>query len=274
MSSEPASPPSAASTRRPGMRPCCAGSIAVDGLDARQHRRATASSCGATCSRETTPPFASTPTDPRNGKIVHRQRRRSSTARVPTSRGLYPTMPAQLPRRLGLPDADVGPVGTRATGPTRLYAFAFDQERQRRHDRHARPIVVSNNAATKPFGSIDTPAIGGDACGPELRLGPDAEGQRRRDVQDPADRACRCSIDSGPLQPVVYGDARTDIARRLPGLLEHRRRRAATHHSTGRRSPTASHTIGWLITDDCNRADGVGSRFFNVRRRTRADGEF
>ena len=24
------------------------------------------------------------------------------------------------------------------------------------------------------------------------------------------------------------------------------------------------HTIGWLITDDCNRADGVGSRFFNV----------
>ena len=24
------------------------------------------------------------------------------------------------------------------------------------------------------------------------------------------------------------------------------------------------HTIGWLITDDCNRADGVGSRFFTV----------
>jgi hypothetical protein len=24
------------------------------------------------------------------------------------------------------------------------------------------------------------------------------------------------------------------------------------------------HTIGWLITDDCNRAEGVGSRFFNV----------
>ena len=27
---------------------------------------------------------------------------------------------------------------------------------------------------------------------------------------------------------------------------------------------SGSHTIGWLITDDCNRADGVGSRFFTV----------
>jgi hypothetical protein len=25
------------------------------------------------------------------------------------------------------------------------------------------------------------------------------------------------------------------------------------------------HTIAWLITDDCNRADGVGSRFFTVQ---------
>jgi hypothetical protein len=25
------------------------------------------------------------------------------------------------------------------------------------------------------------------------------------------------------------------------------------------------HTIGWLITDDCNRSDGVGSRFFTVQ---------
>ena len=27
---------------------------------------------------------------------------------------------------------------------------------------------------------------------------------------------------------------------------------------------TGAHTIGWLVTDDCNRAEGVGSRFFNV----------
>ena len=72
------------------------------------------------------------------------------------------------------------------------------------------------------------------------------------------------SIDSGPLQPVVYGDVRTRHRRRVRRLLELARRPAATTSSTGRRWPTASHTIGWLITDDCNRADGVGSRFFNV----------
>ena len=71
------------------------------------------------------------------------------------------------------------------------------------------------------------------------------------------------SIDSGPLQPVVYGDVRTDIAGAFPGFSN---TSAAGGHfifdwSTLTNGP---HTIGWLITDDCNRADGVGSRFFNV----------
>jgi hypothetical protein len=71
------------------------------------------------------------------------------------------------------------------------------------------------------------------------------------------------SIDSGPLQPVVYGDARMDIAGAFPGFSNSA---AAGGHfifdwSTLTNGP---HTIAWLITDDCNRADGVGSRFFNV----------
>ena len=35
-----------------------------------------------------------------------------------------------------------------------------------------------------------------------------------------------------------------------------------------------SHTIGWLITDDCGRADGVGSRFFNVTNDTNLLADF
>ena len=71
------------------------------------------------------------------------------------------------------------------------------------------------------------------------------------------------SIDSGPLQPVVYGDARTDIAGAFPGFSN---TAAAGGHFIFDWSTltNGAHTIGWLITDDCNRADGVGSRFFNV----------
>ena len=32
-------------------------------------------------------------------------------------------------------------------------------------------VVISNNSATKPFGSIDTPGIGGDASGPNFGWG-------------------------------------------------------------------------------------------------------
>ena len=84
------------------------------------------------------------------------------------------------------------------------------------------------------------------------------------------------SIDSGPLQPVVYGDARADIAGGFAGFSN---TAAAGGHaiidwSTLTNGP---HTIGWLITDDCNRADGVGSRFFNVTTGTSltvADADF
>ena len=57
--------------------------------------------------------------------------------------------------------------------------------------------------------------------------------------------------------------ARTDIAGAFPGFSN---TAAAGGHFIIDWSTltTGAHTIGWLITDDCNRADGVGSRFFNV----------
>ncbi len=71
------------------------------------------------------------------------------------------------------------------------------------------------------------------------------------------------SIDSGPLQPVVYGDARADIAGAFAGFSN---TAAAGGHAIidWTTLTNGSHTIGWLVTDDCNRADGIGSRFFNV----------
>src|SRR5439155_14639459 len=116
--------------------------------------------------------------------------------------------------------------------------------------------------------SIDTPAIGGDpGTSPNFGWGltPKVNGAATCKIQA---NGVQVSIDSGPLQPVVYGDARTDIAGAFPGFSN---TAAAGGHYIFDWSTltTGAHTIGWLITDDCNRADGVGSRFFNVTSGTK-----
>src|SRR5205814_1992843 len=130
-------------------------------------------------------------------------------------------------------------------------------------------IVVSNTTATKPFGSIDTPAIGGDP-GTSANYGwgltPNVNGAARCKIQP---SGVQYSIDSGPLQPVVYGDPRPDIAGGFAGFSN---TAAAGGHAIIDWTALSNgpHMISWLITDDCNRADGVGSRFFTVTTGTSA----
>jgi hypothetical protein len=71
------------------------------------------------------------------------------------------------------------------------------------------------------------------------------------------------SIDSGPLQPVTFGAARSDIAGAFPGLSNTAGAGGSFVFDTTALT-NGTHTIGWLVTDDCNRADGIGSRFFTV----------
>jgi hypothetical protein len=146
-------------------------------------------------------------------------------------------------------------------GTYRLHAFAFDQENNVATI-GTKTIVVNNNTATKPFGSIDTPTVGGDASGPNFGWGLTPKVNGAATCKIPSN-GIQVSIDSGPLQPVVYGSARADIAGAFPGFSNSA---AAGGHFIFDWSTLTNglHTIGWLITDDCNRADGVGSRFFNV----------
>ena len=148
-------------------------------------------------------------------------------------------------------------------GTYTLYAIAFDAEG------HAttlgqRTIGIANASANQPFGSIDTPAIGGSVSGTVVNFGwgltPNSGGTT---CKVPA-TGVQVSIDSGPLQPVVFGDVRNDIAAMFGGFTNSA---AAGGHSTFDTTALANgvHTIGWLITDDCNRAAGVGSRFFTVQ---------
>jgi hypothetical protein len=208
---------------------------------------------------ETTPPFVSTPSDPRNGKVFIANATFVDGAR-PDVEALNPTMPLASRAGWGYLLLTWG-LANQGNGTYTLYAYAFDEENNL-GTIGTKTIIVSNNTATKPFGSIDTPAIGGDASGPNFGWGltPKVNGAATCKIQP---SGVQVSIDSGPLQPVVYGDARTDIAGAFPGFSNSAA--AGGHFIFDWSTLTPGvHTIGWLITDDCNRADGVGSRFFNV----------
>ena len=208
---------------------------------------------------ETTMPFSSTPTDPRTGKVFIASPTFVDGAR-PDIEGLYPSTPASYRSGWGYLMLTWG-LWNQGNGTYRLYAFAFDQENNV-STIGTKTIVVNNNAATKPFGSIDTPEVGGNASGPNFGWGltPKVNGAATCKIQS---NGVQVSIDSGPLQPVVYGDARPDIAGAFPGFSNSA---AGGGHFIFDWSTLTNglHTIGWLITDDCNRADGVGSRSFNV----------
>ena len=209
---------------------------------------------------EPTTPFSSGPADPRNGKVFVSNAVFVEGAR-PDVETLNPNTPANYRAGWGYLLLTQGLFG-QGNGTYKLYAFAFDQE-DNVATLGSKTIVVDNNASAKPFGSIDTPAIGGDpGTTPNFgwALTPRVNGAATCRI--PAN-GVQVSIDSGPLQPVAYGDARVDIAGAFPGFTNSA---AAGGHfifdwSTLRNGP---HTIGWLVTDDCNRSEGVGSRFFNV----------
>ncbi len=209
---------------------------------------------------ETTPTFSSTPDDPRNGKIFIGNAVFTEGAR-PDVETLNPTTPNASKGGWGYLLLTQG-LWDQGNGVYFITAYAFDEE-----DNIAKigtkALSINNRSGTKPFGSIDTPTIGGDpGTSPNFgwALTPKVNGVATCKIPS---SGVQVSIDSGPLQPVVYGDVRTDIAGAFPGYSNSA---AAGGHfifdwSTLSNGP---HTIGWLVTDDCGRADGIGSRFFNV----------
>jgi 5-hydroxyisourate hydrolase-like protein (transthyretin family) len=146
-------------------------------------------------------------------------------------------------------------------GSYTLHAFAYDTQGNG-VTLGSKTITVNNATATRPFGSIDTPAQGQTVTGgvwnfgwaltpnatPTCTIGPSG---------------VQVSIDSGPLQPVSYGDLRPDIAAAFPGYSNGAGAGGAYYIDTTTLA-NGTHSIGWLVTDSCGRAEGIGSRFFTV----------
>ncbi len=258
-SSDPASPPFGSFDTPAGDATVLAGSVAVTGWTLDNIGVQRLELWRDLQPGETTAPFSSTPTDPRNGKVFIANANFVDGAR-PDVEGLNPSMPLNYRGGWGYLMLTWG-LWNQGNGTYRLYAYAFDQENQL-GTIGTKTIVVNNNAATKPFGSIDTPAVGGDASGPNFgwALTPKVNGVATCRILL---NGVQVSIDSGPLQPVVYGDVRADIATAFTGFSNSAT--AGGHYFFDWSTLTNGvHTIGWVATDDCNRADGIGSRFFSV----------
>jgi phosphodiesterase/alkaline phosphatase D-like protein len=123
-------------------------------------------------------------------------------------------------------------------------------------------ITCDNANAVKPFGAIDTPAMGGIASGKEfINFGWVLTPQPNQIPYDGS--TIKVWIDGKYLGHPVYNQYRGDINDMFPGyynangaggyfLLD------TTAYETG------VHTIAWTATDTAGNTDGIGSRYFTI----------
>jgi hypothetical protein len=124
------------------------------------------------------------------------------------------------------------------------------------------PVInTQNNAATKPFGAIDTPTQGQVICGSSFINFGWALTQSPKDV--PADSSTiTVFIDNVAVGHPGTRASRGDITAAFPQL--------DTSHAVGgfffdtTSFANGLHTIAWSVTDSGGQSDGVGSRFFSI----------
>jgi hypothetical protein len=151
-------------------------------------------------------------------------------------------------------------------GTFKLYAIATDVEGNAT-TLGTKTITCSNATATKPFGTIDTPAQGGDASGnPYLNFGwvltplPKTVPKNGSTIQVYVD-----SVQVGALNaaPNIFNQYRVDVSTSFPGLNNSGGPVGAYYLDTTKYA-NGVHTIHWVAYDDAGQGDGIGSRYFNI----------
>jgi hypothetical protein len=156
-------------------------------------------------------------------------------------------------------------------GTFKLYAIATDKEGNA-FTLGTKTITCDNAHASKPFGTIDTPAQGGDASGdPFLNFGWVLTPQPKTVPKNGS--TISVYVDSVPVgnlstAPNVYNQYRPDVSGNFPGLNNTGAPGAGGPvgaYFLGTTSYTNGvHTIYWIAYDDAGAGDGIGSRYFNI----------
>jgi glucose/arabinose dehydrogenase len=203
---------------------------------------------------ETTPPFMGA--GPGRGKVFIATPLFIAGAR-PDVEAAFPVTPLNYRAGWGYLLLTWG-LWNQGNGTYTLYAFAFDKEGNST-TLGTKTITVDNAHANKPFGSLDTPTFGQSVSSSFWNYGwaltPGSCAIVNGGVQ--------MAIDSGPLVPVNYGDLRPDVGAGFTGFTNSASAGGAFFVDVSTLA-VGTHSIGWLVTDNCGRRDGIGSRFFTV----------
>ena len=148
-------------------------------------------------------------------------------------------------------------------GTYRLHAVAYDALGHTLElGAPGRTITCSNSTATKPFGTLDTPAQGATVSGAAYvnfgwALTPGT-------AMIPIDGSTiRVMIDGALVGHPTYNQARADIATLFPGYTNSAHAVGYYFLNTTALS-NGVHTISWNVFDDASRGEGIGSRYFTV----------
>jgi len=150
-------------------------------------------------------------------------------------------------------------------GEYRIHAFAEDKEGNRVL-LGTKTITCDNDHGVKPFGTIDTPAQGGDVSGTFVNFGWVLTPLPNKIPIDGS--TINLFVDGVNLGHPTYNNYREDIALQFPGFLNTGAPDAGGPVGYYYLDTTAYangvHTIHWVATDDGGRIDGIGSRYFNI----------
>jgi hypothetical protein len=126
----------------------------------------------------------------------------------------------------------------------------------------AKAIACANASASKPFGTLDTPAQGATVSGAAFVVFGWALTPLPAAIPTNGSTLV-VYVDGAPLGHPVYDQYRSDIATLFPGY-------ANSNGAVGyfvldtRTLANGLHSIAWSATDDLARSDGLGSRYFWV----------
>jgi hypothetical protein len=145
-------------------------------------------------------------------------------------------------------------------GTYTLYAYASDGTQSTLLG--SKTITLDNANATKPFGTLDTPGQGGTVSGTLVVFGWALTPQPG--VIPTNGSTIWYAIDGVYIGNPTYNQYRADIAGAFPGYANSNGAVGFSIVDTTTLT-NGMHTIGWLVTDNLGRAEGLGSRFFWVQ---------
>ena len=160
-------------------------------------------------------------------------------------------------------------VNGRATGGNgnfRLHAYAVDLEGMATY-LGTKWFGANNSSASRPFGSIDTPAQGGTVSGTSYMVFGWAISPRST---IPANgQTITVYVDGNAIGHPTYNQYRADIAGMFPGYANSNGAVGFLPLNTTLLS-NGTHTIAWVVSDNQGNSEGIGSRYFTVQNGTSA----